>query len=100
VHCAIAPHIHEEDLTVERAAELCGIDKRQLSRKLRSKGTTINKEIAYLRQERATIALVNSDQRIAEIAAKVGFSDPTVFSRAFRNWTGQSPQEYRRNHKS
>jgi len=100
VHRAISPHIHEEDLTVERAAELCGIDKRRLSRKLRSKGTTINKEIAYLRQERATRALVNSDQRIADIAAKVGFGDPTVFSRAFRNWTGQSPQAYRRNNKT
>jgi len=100
VHRAIAPHIHDEDLTVERVAELCGIDKRQLSRKLRSKGTTINKEIANLRQERATSALVKSDQRIAEIATKVGFSDPTVFSRAFKTWTGQSPQEYRRNHKS
>ncbi len=100
VHRAIAPHIREEGLTVERAAELCGIDKRRLSRKLQSKGTTINKEIAYMRQERATSALVNSDQRIADIAAKVGFSDPTVFSRAFKNWTGQSPQAYRRINKT
>jgi len=100
VHRAILPHIHEEGLTVDRAAELCGIDKRRLSRKLQTKGTTINKEIACLRQERATSALVNSNQRIAEIATKVGFGDPTVFSRAFKNWTGQSPQEYRRNHKS
>jgi AraC-like DNA-binding protein len=99
VHRAIAPHIHDEDLTVERAAELCGIDKRRLSRKLQSKGTTINNEIAYLRRERATSALVNSDQRIADIAAKVGFSDPTVFSRAFKNWTGQSPQQYRKSHR-
>jgi AraC-like DNA-binding protein len=100
VHRAVAPHIHEEDLTVERAAKLCGIDKRQLSRKLRNKGTTINKEIAHLRQERATSALANSAQRISDIAARVGFGDATVFSRAFKNWTGQSPQEYRRNHKS
>ena len=56
--------------------------------------------IVYMRQERATSALVNSDQRIAEIATKVGFRDPTVFARAFKNWTGQSPQDYRRNHKS
>ena len=100
VHRAITPHIHEDDLTVDRAAVLCGIDKRKLARKLQGKGTTIKKEIAYLRQERAEKALTNSDQLILEIAAKVGFADPTVFSRAFKNWTGQSPQEYRRINKS
>jgi len=100
VHRAIAPHIHEDDLTVDRAAVLCGIDKRKLARKLQGKGTTIKKEIAYLRQERAEKALANSEQRILDIAAKVGFSDPTVFSRAFKNWTGQSPQEFRRINKS
>ena len=100
VHRAISRHIHEENLTVERAAALCGIDKRRLSRKLQSKGTTINKEIAFLRQERATSALVNSDQPISEVAAKVGFGDATVFSRAFKNWTGQSPQQYRKTHKT
>lgn len=100
VHRAMSPHIHEEDLTVERAAELCGIDKRRLARQLQATGTTIKKEIAYLREERAKKALANSDQRILEIAGKVGFSDPTVFSRAFKNWTGQSPQAYRRTNKT
>lgn len=100
VHRAIAPHIHEDDLTVDRAATLCGIDKRKLARKLQGKGTTIKKEIAYLRQERAEKALANSDQLILDIATKVGFADPTVFSRAFKNWTGQSPQEFRRINKS
>jgi len=100
VHLAILPQIHEEDLTVERAAELCGIGKRQLSRKLRAKGTTIKGEIAFLRQVKAERALANSDRRISKIAENVGFNDPTAFSRAFKNWTGQSPQEYRKNHKS
>jgi AraC-like DNA-binding protein len=100
VHRAISSHIHEEGLTVERAAELCGIDKRRLARQLQEKGTTIKKEIAFLREERAKKALANSDDRILDVAAKVGFSDPTVFSRAFKNWTGESPQSFRRNIKS
>ena len=97
VHLAISPYIHEENLTVERVAELCGTGKRRLSEKLRARGTTIRNEIAFLRQEKATDALVNSDRRISRIAATVGFNDPTAFSRAFKNWTGQSPQQYRRN---
>lgn len=100
VHIALLPHMHEPDLTVDRAARICGFNKRQLARQLRSKGTTLGKEIANLRAEHAREDLVNSDQRVSDIAQSVGFTDPTVFSRAFKNWTGQSPQGYRKTHRS
>ena len=98
VHIALLPHMHEPDLNVDRAAKICGYNKRQLAKQLRSKGTTLGKEIARLRAERACDDLVNSNQRVSNIAQSVGFTDPTVFSRAFKNWMGQSPQEYRRTH--
>jgi AraC-like DNA-binding protein len=93
---AIIPHLHEPDLSVERAAEYCGYNRRKLSSLLRNKGTTIAKEVAAMRADRARHLLVDSTQRVADIALAVGFSDPTVFSRAFKNWTGQSPQQFRR----
>lgn len=96
---ALGPHIHEADLTVERSAEICGFEKRKLARKLKSKGTTMAKLIASIRQERAEKELANTNRKIGEIARSVGFKDPTVFSRAFRNWTGQSPQKFRQNHR-
>jgi len=91
--------LREPDLTVAKAAKICGYNKRQLSRELREEGTTLSKEIAKLRAERAKTSLADTNQRVAEIALAVGFSDPTVFSRAFKNWTEQSPQEYRRTHR-
>ena len=99
VRIAIEPHIHECDLTVGKAAELCGLEKRHLSRRLKKKGTTLAKEIAKLRRARAAKALKESNVRVADVGISVGFTDPTVFSRAFKNWTGQSPQAYRRNHR-
>lgn len=98
LHLALLPHMHESDLNVDRAANICGYNKRRLARQLRSKGTTLGKEIATLRAKHAQDGLINSDRRVFEIAQSVGFKDPTVFSRAFKNWTGQSPQEYRRTH--
>jgi AraC-like DNA-binding protein len=80
-------------------AEICGYNKRKLSRRLREHGTTIVKEIARLRADIARENLAKSRMRIAKIGESVGFKDPTVFSRAFKNWTGQSPQEYRRTNK-
>lgn len=96
---ALKPHIHETDLTVERSANICGFEKRRLSRKLKAKGTTMARLIADIREERAASELAETDRKIGEIAHLVGFKDPAVFSRAFKNWTGQSPQEYRRSHR-
>jgi AraC-like DNA-binding protein len=100
VRTALQPHIHQDKLTAERAARICGFDRRRLSRELRAQGTTLSKEIAKLRADKASQSLADTNIRIADIAQTVGFTDPTVFSRAFKNWTGQSPQEYRRTHRS
>jgi AraC-like DNA-binding protein len=100
VRTALRPHLHDADLTVDKAAQVCGYERRRLSRELREKGTTLSKEIAKLRAEKASRDLVSTNHRVADIAQTVGFTDPTVFSRAFKNWTGQSPQEFRRTHRS
>ncbi|MEH6517861.1 MAG: helix-turn-helix domain-containing protein [Halioglobus sp.] len=97
---ALLPHIDKPDLSVERAATICGYEKRQLSGKLKRKNTTLAKEIASLREQRAVKQLVESTRKISDIARSVGYSDPTIFSRAFKNWTGHSPQVYRKNHRS
>ena len=95
---ALIPHLHESDLTIDLAATICGYDQRRLSEKLHNHGTTIAKEVARLRKERASTELLSSNRRVADIATAVGFKDPTVFSRAFKKWTGVSPQQYRRDH--
>ena len=100
IHHALAPHIHEPNLSADRAAEICGFGRRRLGRDLRKRGTTLAKEIARLRARQAEKELVESNRRISEVGELVGFADPTVFSRAFKNWTGQSPQEYRKHHRT
>ena len=89
VRAALAPHIHRPDLTVEKAASLCGYAKRRLARELQGQGTTLSREIARLRAEHAEKELAFSDNKISSIGEQVGFTDATVFSRAFKNWTGQ-----------
>lgn len=100
IRFALRPHLGDTELTVDKAAKICGYERRRLSRSLREAGTTLSKEIAKLRAESAERDLVHTDRRIADIAQSVGFKDPTTFSRAFKGWTGQSPQSYRRTHTS
>jgi AraC-like DNA-binding protein len=93
---ALQPHIHEFNLTADRVAEICGLNKRTLTRKLQARGTSITQVLAEMRKTLAEKELNNSDHKVAEIAAMVGYLDPTVFSRAFKRWTGVSPREFRK----
>lgn len=43
--------------------------------------------------------LVHSDEKVAWIADRLGFEDPSYFSRFFRKQTGQSPEAFRTTHK-
>ena len=99
VRSALRPHLHDPDLTVGKAARICGYTQRRLANELRGEGTTLSKEISYLRARKAEHQLGNTRRRVADVAQDVGFTDPTVFSRAFKKWTGQSPQAYRRSQK-
>ena len=39
-----------------------------------------------------------TDKNIQEIAFELGYNDPAYFNRSFKNATGQSPSEYRKNY--
>lgn len=93
---AITPHLHEFDLNAERAAEICGINRRTLARKLELRGTSISAELNLMRRDRATSLLNDTDKAVGAIAQDVGYSDAAVFTRAFKRWTGLTPSAFRR----
>lgn len=56
------------------------------------------KQYLMLRRiEKAKELLMDSTNRINEIAIAVGYSDPLYFSRIFKRYTSMSPKEYRQN---
>jgi AraC-like DNA-binding protein len=52
--------------------------------------------VTAARQELALHYLQDPDIPLTEIAHCLGYSELSAFSRAFRAWTGMSPQRYRR----
>jgi AraC-like DNA-binding protein len=72
-----------------------GVSAATLRRKLRAEGTTFQALKDLARCEAACLALDRLDMPIDEVALHVGFTDPSAFHRAFRNWTGQTPGQYR-----
>ena len=47
------------------------------------------------REKRARYYLSHTNLSLSEIAFELGYSELSAFSRAFRTWTGETPQVYR-----
>lgn len=58
-------------------------------------GQTLNQYITDYRIKKALLLLEDSRYKIAEVAAKVGYSDVNYFGKIFKKAVGLSPSEYR-----
>lgn len=85
-----------EDSTLASVASALGMSQRVLQRKLRHQGVGFAALKNRLRKELAAEYLAEEDKPISFIAHSLGFEDRSSFSRAFRAWSGRTPQQYRR----
>jgi AraC-like DNA-binding protein len=81
--------------SLEEVARSLGMGARTLQRQLREEGTTYAGIMENARANLASEYLTDDRLSIGEVAYLLGFSEPSAFSRAFRRWTGTSPQEFR-----
>jgi AraC-like DNA-binding protein len=82
--------------TVELVARDLHYSVRTLCRRLSAEGTSFQVIKDEVRRDVAIQRLTRSTDAIRAIAYDIGFDDPTAFHRAFRHWTGSTPQTYRR----
>ncbi|PAU80011.1 AraC family transcriptional regulator [Halovibrio salipaludis] len=82
--------------TFEQVAEEVGLNPQTLRRRLRREGLTFNEVRNQLRRDLAIDLLSRTRHSVEEIGHRVGFSDPSNFIRAFRQWTGVTPYRYRK----
>ncbi|MGI6244880.1 MAG: AraC family transcriptional regulator [Pseudochelatococcus sp.] len=80
----------------EGMAKILRVPPSTLRRKLRREGEGYAEIKDELRRELAFTALASTDRRIGDIAADLGFAEPSAFHRAFRKWTELTPDAYRR----
>lgn len=78
----------------EVAARLA-VSPATLRRRLQQEGTSFQELKDHVRRDAAIAGLAESGEPIAELAARLGFSEDTAFHRAFRRWTGTTPGAYR-----
>ena len=76
-------------------ASRLAMSTRTLQRRLNQENTSFQKELDGLREDLALHYLSDSNYTSNQIAFLLGYDEPTSFFRAFRNWTGQTPEHMR-----
>lgn len=82
-------------LGMEAVARRLGMSQRSLQRHLEHEGLTYTGLLQATRQTLAQNYLLRTDLPTAEISFLLGFDEPNSFFRAFRGWTGQTPDGLR-----
>ncbi len=82
--------------SLEEVAERLATGGRTLRRRLQSEGTSFQQLVDETRFAVARHHIAAGDLPLATIAFLLGFSEASAFYRAFRRWTGTTPQAYAR----
>ncbi len=77
-------------------ANQLGISERTLQRKLKSEGQSFKNLVDQVRKDTAARYIDARCYNMGQISEMLGFSDPAVFTRAFRRWYGVTPKVYSR----
>lgn len=84
--------------SIESIAEILGISVRTFQRQLSYENLTYSHLIDQVRFERSLMLLNDPLNKVADIAAEIGYKDAGNFTRAFKRWTGVSPKVYSTHH--
>ena len=71
------------------------LSTRTLHRQLKEEGATLQQLKDSVRRDKAVDLLLRTQRPIKQIAAEVGFLNEKSFIRAFKGWTGQTPETWR-----
>lgn len=89
-------HFGDKPPTLSEIARMLGLSDLTFQKQLKTNGLLFPDLLRAARQELALHYMNEPDMALTEIAYSLGYSELSAFSRAFRNWTGMSPQRYRR----
>lgn len=76
-------------------ARMLNASERTLKRRLQEEGTTFRAISNTARLDRANALIREGRLSLAQIAADLGFSEPTTFTQAYKKWTGVTPSRAR-----
>ena len=95
VRACLLERLPSGETSMAQVAQRLLLSTRTLQRRLGDEGTTFQDVLRDVRAELAQHYLAQSELSGTQIAYLLGFDDPASFSRAYRGWTGVSPEQAR-----
>jgi len=87
--------LQKNNFQIEQIAKQLTMSTRQLQWHLQSQNTTYQKRVQDVRQLLAFQYLKQPHLGLHEIALLLSYSEQSAFQRAFKQWTGLTPQQWR-----
>lgn len=96
VKAKIIDQLPDGRISDSKIAESLFMSSRTLQRRLHSAGTSFKTILTEVRQGLALNYIRDSRLTLTELSFQLGFSEMSAFSRAFKQWTGESPRGFRK----
>ncbi|MDL1910474.1 AraC family transcriptional regulator [Chloroflexi bacterium CFX6] len=90
----ILSRLDDESLSIEKVAKELSVSVRTLQNRLETEGVVFSDLLRDIR-ERLAKKYLREDYSVEQITYLLGFSEPSVFRKAFKKWMGITPKEYR-----
>ncbi|MBI9051076.1 MAG: AraC family transcriptional regulator [Anaerolineaceae bacterium] len=90
----ILANLDDEKLSIKEIAKEMAVSVRTLQKRLEEEGVVFSE---LLRSVRAKLAkqYLTENYTVEQITYLLGFSEPSVFRKAFKKWAGMTPREFR-----
>jgi AraC-like DNA-binding protein len=90
----ILARLDDESLSIEKVAREMAVSVRTLQKRLEAEGVAFSDLLRDIRRRLAEQYL-RENYSVEQITYLLGFSEPSVFRKAFKKWLGVTPGEYR-----
>lgn len=97
---SILKGLQKNNHQIEFISDQLNMSVRQLQRYLQQQNTTFQKRVQQVRQLLATHYLQDPYLSLQEIALLLSYSEQSAFQRAFKQWMGLTPQQWRIQHQN
>ena len=96
IHYILQSILSTGEASLGVVARLLDQHPRSLQQALQAQGQSFRRILDQVRYAEAKQQLRLSTKSITDLALNLGYADETAFSRAFKRWSGQAPQHWRK----